>query len=404
MREAEREEIAAELRKQEEKKEEKRGLDPNAEPSEAQKRTEKATEERRQLAEDLAERRGRGLPPRLLDEFLAKRANVDEGRSDAFNAALTYAVARQSPDVAARHDMRDLEKRALQADLDVSGGYLVAPQQFVTQLIKGVDDAVFMLNRSTSFPVTSSDSLGAPSLDTDPADPAWTAEIGAISEDSSMAFGGRELVPHQLTKLVKVAEKLLMISAIPPEPLVRQRLEYKFSTTFESAALNGDGAGKPLGIFTASAQGISTGRDVNTDMSTTAVTFDGLKSVKGTLKQNYRGRAVWVAHRDLETQVAKLKDGEGQYQWQQSTVAGDPDRLLGSPLLLSEYAPNTFTTGQYVAVYGDLSWYWTAIMQSVVFQRLNELYIANGQIGFRSKMWGDGMPVLEEAFVRAKLA
>lgn len=405
MREAERAEIAAELRKGDGEKEKRRGMDPNAKPGE--NRTEGASDKRHEqalLREDLAERRRHGLQPRVLDEYLATRETPDERASDGYNAALTLAVARQSPDLAARHDMADLEKRALQADLDVSGGYLVSPPQVASTLIKNVDNAVFMLNRSTSFPVTSSDSMGAVSLDTDPADPAWTAEIGAISEDSSMAFGGRELTPHQLTKLVKVSEKLLMISAIPPEPLVRQRLEYKFAVTLENTFLNGTGAGQPLGVFTASAQGISTSADINTDMSTTAPTMDGLKSVKGALKQQYRGRASWVAHRDFETIVAKFKDGNGQYLWQQSVVAGDPDRLLGSPLLLSEYAPSTFTTGLYVALYGDLSWYWTAIMQSFVFSRLNELYIANGQIGFRTKMWADGMPVLEEAFKRVTLA
>jgi HK97 family phage major capsid protein len=34
------------------------------------------------------------------------------------------------------------ELRALQAGADVDGGYLVAPQQFVTELIKAVDDQV----------------------------------------------------------------------------------------------------------------------------------------------------------------------------------------------------------------------------------------------------------------------
>ena len=37
-------------------------------------------------------------------------------------------------------------------------------------------------------------------------------------------------------------------------------------------------------------------------------------------------------------------------------------------------------------------------------QRLVELYAATNQVGFIGRMELDGMPVLEEAFVRVKLA
>jgi HK97 family phage major capsid protein len=43
---------------------------------------------------------------------------------------------------------------------------------------------------------------------------------------------------------------------------VTNELGYKFGVTEEKAFLTGDGSGKPLGVFTASASGISTARDV----------------------------------------------------------------------------------------------------------------------------------------------
>ena len=52
--------------------------------------------------------------------------------------------------------------------------------------------------------------------------------------------------------------------------------------------------------------------------------------------------------------AAKIKkDGEGQYIWQGSVENGQPDRLLGFPTNMSEYAPNTFATGKYVGILGD---------------------------------------------------
>jgi len=296
------------------------------------------------------------------------------------------------------------ELRALQADVDVSGGFLVMPEQFVSELIKDVDNQVFIRNLARVFPLTNADSLGAPSLDTDVEDATWSGEISTVNEDTDLAFGKRELKPQPLSKLVKVSMKLLRISAISAELIVRERLAYKMGVTQEKGFLTGTGANEPLGVFTASDDGVSTGRDVSTDNTTTAFTFDGLKNVKYALKGQYWANAQWVFHRDGVKMAAKLKDGEGQYQWEQSTQIGEPDRLLGFPVNMSEYAPNTFTTGLYVGILGDFSQYWIAESLAMEIQRLNELYAATSQIGFISRGEVDGMPVNENGFARVKLA
>jgi HK97 family phage major capsid protein len=310
----------------------------------------------------------------------------------AFAAALQFPTDRTKD-----------EKRALQMDSDVAGGFTVAPQQFVADLIQAVDNAVFMRGLATVSQLIGAHSIGRPSLDTDVADSDWTSELATGNEDSDMGFGKRELTPHPLAKRIKVSRKLLRHSPLGPEALVRARLAYKMGVTQEKAFMTGNGAQKPLGIFTASNDGISTGRDVSTDNTGTAVTFDGLKAAKWTLKSAYWPKAQWIAHRDFGQQVDKIKDGNGQYIWQASVVAGAPDRLLNFPINFSEYAPNTFTSGLYVAMLGDYSNYWIAESLSFEIQNLNELYAATNQVGFISRSELDGMPVLEEAFVRVKL-
>lgn len=300
-------------------------------------------------------------------------------------------------------ELRPTEQRALQADLDTTGGFIKPPQEFVTGLIKAMDDATYMLQIANVITLTTADSLGQASLDADPADATWTAEIGAVSEDSTMAFGKRELAPKQLTKLVKVSRKLLRLTP-SVETLVNQRLAYKFAVTLEKAGLTGSGAGQALGVFTANNDGISTARDVSTGNTATAMTFDGLIEAKYALKPPYWANARWIMHRDAAKQLRKIKDGDGQYIWHPSLQVGAPDMLLDLPISLSEYAPNTFTTGQYTAILGDFSFYYIAIGLNLEMQRLVELYAANSQIGFVGRMEVDGMPVLGEAFVRVKLA
>lgn len=302
-----------------------------------------------------------------------------------------------------RHGVDELEKRALSQNISADGGYLVAPVQWMGDLIQQVDDMVFIRQLATKHQLTTAHSLGVPTLDTDPADADWTTELGTGSEDSTMKFGKRELSPHPLAKRIKISKKLLR-SSPTVENLVRDRLAYKFAITEEKAFLTGNGVQKPLGIFTASTDGISTSRDVSTGNTTTAIGADNLIECKYALKAQYMQSAHWIFHRDAVKAIRKLKDSQNQYLWQPSLVEGDPDRILDLPFHMSEYAPNTFTTGLYVGALGDFRQYWIADALNMELQRLSELYAESNQMGFIGRAETDGMPVLEEAFVRVTLA
>lgn len=330
--------------------------------------------------------------------------------SDEYRAAAFQFLAYGLPGLSAKH------MRAIQADSDIAGGYLVMPQQFVAQLIKFVDNLLFIRQRATKFVVTDAQTLGAPSLDADPADSDWTSELSTGNEDTTMAFGKRELTPHPLAKRLKVSNKLMRQAAITGtfsnydaegigsggiEGLIRARLGYKFRVSEEESFMTGDGIAKPLGLFTASSKGISTARDVQTG-SATGFLADNLITAKYSLKQQYWDRAEWIFHRDAMKLIRQLKDGIGHYLWAPGTPFQDarPDTFLDRPVNMSEYAPNTFTTGQYVGMLGDYSFYWIVDSLNLQIQRLTELYAEANQTGFIARMELDGMPVLEEAFVR----
>jgi HK97 family phage major capsid protein len=295
------------------------------------------------------------------------------------------------------------EFRALQADSDVSGGFMTTPQQFVTRLIKAIDDLVYMRQWGTMNTVANAQSLGMPYLAADPSDADWTSELGTGNEDTSMSFGKRELSPKPLAKRIKVSNKLLRLNP-DVEGLTIERLAYKFAISLEKAGLTGSGANQPLGVFTASDNGIPTSRDVATGNTTTALTFDGIKEAKYSLKAGYWREANWLFHRTAIKNLAKLKDGEGRYVWQNSVQAGQPDLLEGLPVGVSEYVPSTFTAGLYVGILGAFRYYHWADALDFSVQRLNELYAATNQTGFIGRLESDGMPVLAEAFVRVTLA
>lgn len=296
------------------------------------------------------------------------------------------------------------EARALSAGVETEGGYTIPPQEFVAELIKKIDDAVIIRQLATKHILTRAKTLGFPSLVADPSDPEWTTELLTGTDDAAMEFGKREFAPNPLAKRIKISKDLINTSAIAIEDLVIDRFAYKYAVAEENAYLTGDGTGKPLGVFTASANGIPATRDVSEGNTTTEITFDGLINAKYFLKPQYLFRAKWMFHRDAIKMLAKLKDTDGKYIWEQNVQLGQPDRLLGIPFFMSEFAPNTFTAGLYVGIIGDFSHYWIVDALDLEMQRLVELYAETNQIGYISRKKADGAPVLADAFVRVQLA
>ena len=325
-----------------------------------------------------------------------------EAQMDAFRAYLRGGY----------RSMNEQQARALNMGSDPEGGFLVAPQQFSQQLIQDVDDAVVLRGLATTMQLTSGESLGVPSLDTDLNDADWTSELGTGSQDDALRVGKREFRPHPFAKRVKLSRTLLRRASINPETLIRQRLSYKFSVTEEKAFLTGDGNEKPLGLFTASTDGISTGRDVDinstggeldSNTTTTGGAASDLIDAKHTLKSPYWANARWLFHRTILSQVRKLRDANGQYLWQPGLQADLPATILEVPYVLSEYAPSTVTNDAYIGMLGDFSNYWIVDALDIEIQRLVELYAETNQVGFIGRAETDGMPVLEEAFVRLQI-
>lgn len=299
--------------------------------------------------------------------------------------------------------------RANQVTPDDTGGYLVPPQVFVEQLLAEVDDALVIRQLATGHTLTQAESLGVPTREADVDDFQWTTELGTGNEDDSLRFGKRELRPHPLAKRIKVSNTLLRRGSMSPETIVRSRLAYKVGVTQEKAYMTGTGAQQPLGLFTASAQGISTSRDSDVGASgaialTNSTLADQLIDAKYTLKAAYHNRARWLFHRDILKLVRKAKDSDGQYIWQDGLQADRPATILEVPFVLSEFAPNTVSGGNYVGMIGDFSNYWYVDSLDFQIQRLVELYAESNQVGFIGRYEGDAMPVLEEAFVRLQVA
>ena len=287
---------------------------------------------------------------------------------------------------------------------DAQAGSLTAPMEFRQELIKGLDDMLFMRTLARNVgTIGAAQSLGFPYRSAEATDAEWVGEIAAAPEENTLAYGRREFKPHRMAKLITLSRALVNHAPLA-ERAVGDEMRYRIAITQEKAYMLGDGQNKPLGLFTASESGISTARDVSTGNTATAVTFDGLIEAKYSIKEQYLRNASWIMHRDMAKMLAKIKDKNDQYVWQPSVQVGQPDFLLGRPVHMSEYAPNVYTAGNYAAIFGDMKNYWIVDADVLTIQVLKELYAPNSQIGYLFDYFGDGAPVLGEAFARVALA
>ena len=295
-------------------------------------------------------------------------------------------------------------RETLQAGTDAGGGYTIAPQYLVKEIIKGLDSSVEVRKRAYIIPAMNGyASIGIPTLENDFDDLDWTAEIAEVTEDKNMSFGKREMKPNQLTKLVKVSKKLVRDSSIDIQNLIKERIAYKLAATLEKNYLYGNGTGKPLGIFAQTSDNstsIPTDRDIAVGTATAAITYDGLVDAVSGLKSGYKHGAVWMLNRKAVAALRKLKDKQDRPIWNESLQAGQPSMLLGIPVVQNDFIEDKLESTQYFGFLANLSHYWIMDSLSMELQVLYELYSATNQVGFQVGYYGDGAPVQKEAFVR----
>jgi HK97 family phage major capsid protein len=295
-------------------------------------------------------------------------------------------------------------RTTLQVGLDVSGGYISAPAEFVPEIIKDMDMAVAIRRLATVRPVGQAGSLGYPTITTKMSGAVHGTEIGDIPQMTEPLFGRREWFPHPITGYTMLSNTLMRKAAIDPENLLREEIVRVFAETEEDDFMNGTGVNMSLGVFVASSKGIDTDRDVSAGNAATSIQFDGLKAAKYALKQGYWAKAVWMFHMDAVAQIDKLKDGEGRYVWNENIQTSGIPTLIGFPVYTSAWAPSTFTASSYVGILGDFSNYLIADGLALEIKRLSELKALNDLTVFLARLEVDGMPKKSEAFARVKLA
>lgn len=289
--------------------------------------------------------------------------------SDAYRRAMLDAL---------RSNFRRVDD-VLQEGVDADGGYLV-PVEYDSRLVDVLHEENIM--RSLGTVITTSGEHKINVAATKPA-AAWIEE-GAALTFGDATFDQVMLDAHKLHVAIKVTEELLYDAAFDLEGYITVEFGRALANAEEDAFLNGDGKGKPLGLFAEEG-------GAQTASSVASVKADDVLNLVYALKRPYRKGSSFIMADSTIAKVRTLKDNNGAYMWQPSYKQGEPDRLLGYALRTSPYCPEG------VVSFGDYSYYNIGDRGTRSFKQLNELFAGNGMVGFVAKERVDGKLVLPEA-------
>lgn len=299
------------------------------------------------------------------------QGEVKTGRaSDEYKKAMLTAL---------RSNFRQVSN-VLQEGVDADGGYLV-PEEYDHRLIDVLTEENIMRGIATKITTSGEHKINIAA--TKPA-AAWIEEGGALSFGDA-TFDQKILDAHKLHVAIKITEELLYDNAFGLENYIITEFGKALANAEEDAFLNGDGVGKPTGIFDKTKGGESIGT------LTAALKSDDILDLIYKLKRPYRKNASFIMNDATLAQIRKLKDNNGQYLWQPSYQMGEPDKILGYNIRTSAFAPTD------AIAFGDYKYYNIGDRGSRSFKQLNELFAGNGMIGYVAKERVDGLLILPEA-------
>lgn len=238
------------------------------------------------------------------------------------------------------------ELKALTVSSDPQGGYL-APAEMSTEFIRELV-LVSPIRSVASVRSTGASSVIYPKR-TGITNAKWKGEEQA-QEESKPTFGQAEIAPKEVNTFVDLSNQLLADSAGQAEAEVRMALSEDFGQKEGVAFIKGDGVLQPEGLMT-NADIASTLNGHATDINP-----DQMIKLMYSLPALYRNAGTWGMNGTTLGIIRTIKDADGRYIWQPSFQAGQPETILGRPVIELPDMPD-IASNQFPIIFGDFSGY-----------------------------------------------
>ena len=212
-------------------------------------------------------------------------------------------------------------------------------------------------------------------------DTASKATIVAEYNQSTKAaptFGSVTLKAYTYrTPIIPVSQELLQDSAFDLDALLSGLLSDAFGRGINEHLTTGDGTGKPKGIVTCAV-------DCGATPEAASLKLDDIIDLIKSVDSAYARNGKFMFNKNTLWALAKIKDLEGRYIWQQNARDGLSPSLFGKPYIINDDVAD-IGAGNASVLFGDCSKYKIRIVTGFKVIRLNELlaeYLSIGLFGF----------------------
>lgn len=234
-------------------------------------------------------------------------------------------VIRRPMDRAEAKDVELINKRraALVTADDAGAGYLLAPPDVVSEIVKDIVEMSPMRALATVR------MIGGPSLKqrkrTGTAGATRVGERQPRVNTGDPAYGMVDIPAPELFARAEISQQMLEDAGYDLAGELREEFSEQFGVTEGNEFING--AGDNL-----HAEGILTNAGVGIVYNghATALKSDALIDLVYGLKTGYGARAVMILRRASIADIRKLKDGSGQYLWMPGIAGAVPNTIVGS--------------------------------------------------------------------------
>jgi HK97 family phage major capsid protein len=298
-----------------------------------------------------------------------------EAQKRAFNAWLRGTDAELDPELRAYNRQRLAEGRAQTVGTTTAGGYLVN-YEFGSGIEAARRAFGGMLSVSTVYPTQSGADLLLPTVDETGVSGSILSESSTISE-SAMTFGQLTVSSYMYTSgLVLVSNQLLQDSEFPLDQFIANALGERLGRAQNAHWTTGTGSSQPYGVIV----GAATGKTGAAGQTTTVI-YNDLVDLVYSVDVAYRPNAKWMMRDATVGIIRKLQDSQNRPLWEPSVQAGQPDMIMGYPVVINNDVAAAAASAKSIA-FGDFSKYIIRDVSGVQLVRMTERYADALQTGF----------------------
>ena len=286
------------------------------------------------------------------------------------------------------------ERKSLIVSDDTRGGFL-APEQFEAMLQKELVEISPVRSASRVTPTTAGRVVWPKRTGTITA--RWVGETEERTA-TQPTYGQAAIDVHEMAAFIDVSNWLLEDSAIDLAAELASDFAEEFGRLEGVGFLNGDGIKKPVGLMN------DTGIESVLNGHATNLSADALINLMYALPAFYRNSGAFLLNGNSIATIRKLKDGQGNYLWQDAFTAGAPNTLLGRPVVEAVDMPN-IAADAFPIVYGDFA-RGHRIVDRVGLSVLRDPYTVatEGLVRFHGRRRVGAGVVRPEAFRKLKMA